>query len=107
VKAIANFLLRAKHWQIFLLLFVVPTIAEFSAAGLPLLGMLFCLLYSVSKNLVLAETRKPASFYEYAGPFVLLWFLPVGVWLVQPKVNRLYAKDRGTEALAATGVLER
>ena len=30
---------------------------------------LFCLLYFVSKNLVLAETGKRVSFYEYAGPF--------------------------------------
>jgi hypothetical protein len=33
VNEIANFFLRAKHWQIFLLLFVVPTIAEFAAIG--------------------------------------------------------------------------
>jgi len=33
VKAIANFFLRAKHWQIFLLLYAPPTVAEFSAVG--------------------------------------------------------------------------
>jgi len=31
MRAVANFFLRAKHWQIFLLIFVVPTIAEMSA----------------------------------------------------------------------------
>jgi hypothetical protein len=31
VKEVANFFLRARHWQVFLLLFVVPTIAEFWA----------------------------------------------------------------------------
>jgi hypothetical protein len=30
---LANFFLRAKHWQLFLLLCVVPTILEFTAAG--------------------------------------------------------------------------
>jgi hypothetical protein len=35
------------------------------------------LLYFVSKSLVLVETGKPASFYDYAGPFFLLWFFPV------------------------------
>jgi hypothetical protein len=177
VKAIANFFLRAEHWQIFLLLFAAPTIAEFfvipttirswhdlgpngffflgvmvlyllcflawfGSMGLflrsivspelrmeakffrfalvypvvyvpiffflvipdkvpvwvflPLhlacMACIFYLLYFVSKNLVLAETGKQASFYEYAGPFFLLWFFPIGVWIVQPKVNRLYAE---------------
>jgi hypothetical protein len=46
----------------------------------------------VSKSLVLAETGKPASFYDYAGPFFLLWFFPVGIWIVQPRVNRLYSE---------------
>jgi len=55
---------------------------------------MFYLLYFVSKSLVLAETSKPASFYDYAGPFFLLWFFPVGVWIVQPRVNRLYSTQR-------------
>jgi hypothetical protein len=53
---------------------------------------LFYLLYFVSRNLVLAETGKPVSFYEYAGPFFLLWFFPIGVWFIQPKVNRLFSE---------------
>ena len=31
MKEVANFFLRARHWQVFLLLFVVPTVAEFWA----------------------------------------------------------------------------
>jgi hypothetical protein len=58
---------------------------------------MFCMfydLYFVSKNLVLAETSKPASFYDYAGPFFLLWFFPIGVWIVQPRINRLFAENQ-------------
>lgn len=58
---------------------------------------MFYLLYFVSKSLVLAETSKPASFYDYAGPFFLLWFFPIGIWIVQPKVNRLYSERQNTE----------
>ncbi len=53
----------------------------------------FCMfydLYFVSKNLVLAETSKSASFYDYARPFFLIWVFPVGVWFIQPRINRLY-----------------
>src|SRR6266496_5324966 len=58
---------------------------------------MFYLLYFVSKSLVLAETSKPASFYDYAGPFFLLWFFPVGIWIVQPRVNRLYSERKNAE----------
>jgi hypothetical protein len=67
---------------------------------------LFYLLYFVSKNLVLTEAGKQVSFYEYAGPFFLLWFFPMGVWIVQPKVNQLYEEKSKTQALAATSVAE-
>jgi len=182
VKAIAKVFLRAKHWQLFLLFFVAPTIAEFSAVGviptriqswhdfgasgffylgvvgvlflcflvwfgsmgfflrsivkpelrmgtrflifalvypvvyapvflliadtapawviLPLhlacIGCLAYLFYFVSKNLVLTEGKRPVSFYEYAGAFFLLWFYPVGVWIIQPRLNRLYANHQPT-----------
>jgi hypothetical protein len=51
---------------------------------------LFYVLYFVSKSLVLAETSKPVSFYDYAGPFFLIWVFPVGIWIIQPRINRLY-----------------
>ncbi|MGB2678181.1 MAG: RDD family protein [Candidatus Acidiferrum sp.] len=56
---------------------------------------MFCLfydLYLVSKSLALIETGKPVSFPDYAGSFFLLWFFPIGVWFIQPRINRLYAQ---------------
>ena len=178
LKGITSFFLRAKHWQIFILVFVVYLVGQialvgsimFSKGGLlaglvmtlstlslfvwfwslgsyfnsivrPELRMksgffrvaliyppfyfvffiatfeslspglfgliiplhlfamvcMFYLLYFVSKSLVLAETSKPALFYDYAGPFFLLWFFPIGIWIVQPKVNRLYSERQNAE----------
>ena len=57
---------------------------------------MFCLFYNlhfVSKSLVTVETGKPALFYNYAGPFFLLWFFPIGIWIIQPRINRLYAEQ--------------
>jgi len=54
---------------------------------------MFCLLYMLyfaSKSLVSVEKERPVSFYDYAGPFFLLCFFPIGVWIIQPKINRLY-----------------
>ena len=53
---------------------------------------MFCMfynLYFISKSLVLAETDKAAGFYEYSGPFFLIWFFPIGLWIIQPRINRL------------------
>ena len=64
---------------------------------------MFCMfynLYFVSKSLVLAETGKAASFYDYAGPFFLTWFFPIGIWVVQPRINRLFEKALEAHAAA-------
>ncbi|MGA8503302.1 MAG: hypothetical protein WB683_17255 [Candidatus Sulfotelmatobacter sp.] len=56
---------------------------------------IFCVFYLpifVSKNLALVEMGKDVTFYDYAGPFFLLWFLPIGLWIVQPRINKLYAE---------------
>jgi hypothetical protein len=54
------------------------------------MACLFYDLYFVSKSLALAETARPVSFYDYAGPFFLLWCFPFGIWIIQPRINRLY-----------------
>ena len=56
---------------------------------------IFCLVYILyfdSKSLALAERNESVSFYDYVGPFFLLWFFPIGIWIIQPKINRLYVE---------------
>lgn len=50
------------------------------------------ILYFVAKHFVMVETGKAASRSDRAviGTFLLFWFFPLGVWFVQPQVNRLY-----------------
>jgi hypothetical protein len=62
---------------------------------------LFYLLYFVSRCFGLVEKGKPVSFFDYAGPFFLLWFFPLGIWIIQPKVNQLYAERNIVASLAA------
>jgi hypothetical protein len=64
------------------------------------MSCMFYVLYFVSKSLVLAETGKAVSFYDYAGPFFLLWFFPIGIWFTQPRINRLYAERMNSEPVA-------
>lgn len=57
---------------------------------------MFCLLYDMhfaSKSLAIAEMGRQVNFYDYAAAFFLLWFYPIGIWIVQPRVNRLFAQS--------------
>jgi hypothetical protein len=61
---------------------------------------MFCNLYFVAEGLVMAETGKRPSFLDCAGPFFLIWFFLIGVWFIQPRVNRIYAEKRRADATA-------
>ena len=53
---------------------------------------MFCLfycLYFVSKTFKTAELQRPVSASDYLGEFFLIWFFPIGVWIIQPKINRM------------------
>ena len=63
------------------------------------MSCMFYLLYFVSKSLVMVETNRAVSFYDYAGPFFLLWFFPIGVWFIQPRINRLYEEKMNAEPI--------
>jgi hypothetical protein len=70
-----------------------------------LLGVLFplglfafvCIVYDfnfVAKALALAEIGKPRVVADFAGTLFLLVFFPLGVWFIQPRVNRLYSSKQ-------------
>ena len=61
---------------------------------LAMIAMLYVLAFS-AKNLIMAERQSLVSFFDYSGPFFLMWFFPIGVWFVQPRVNRLVEVDVG------------
>jgi hypothetical protein len=52
--------------------------------------MLYC-MYFISKELKIAELQKDVtSFNDFAGEFFLLWFFPIGIWFLQPRINQLF-----------------
>jgi hypothetical protein len=53
---------------------------------------MFCLfycLYFVAKTFKTSETQKKVTFSDFAGEFFLIWFFPIGIWIVQPKINQM------------------
>jgi hypothetical protein len=88
--------------RVFRFALIFPPLYWLLAVGIPQMTMLttliggFCavccfgyVLYFVSKNLVLVEKGARASFLECAEPFGLLLFFPLGIWILQSRVNRI------------------
>ncbi|HTL81494.1 MAG TPA: hypothetical protein VL651_07310 [Bacteroidia bacterium] len=54
---------------------------------------MFCIFYTywfIAKSLKMVEKWNHVEFGDYIGEFFLLWFFPVGVWFIQPRINRLF-----------------
>ena len=111
--------LKAKHWQLFVLTFGIPMIFQFILIGsvisdfavhenpdpammfkfmnfiviVPLhLFAMFCIFYSlyfVSKTFKTVELQREVKFGDFAVEFFMIWFYPVGIWIVQPKINKM------------------
>ncbi len=57
---------------------------------------MFCMfhnLYFVAKTIKTAELQREVSFGDFVGEFFLLWFFPIGIWIVQPQINKIVAED--------------
>lgn len=72
-------------------------VEEFLAVGIPLFVLLyffavFCMFYMVyfvAKTLKTAMLQREVKFGDFVGEFFLLWAFPVGIWFIQPKINKL------------------
>lgn len=53
------------------------------------IASIFYCLYFVSKTIKLAELKRNVTFGEFIGEFFMIWFYPVGIWFLQPKLNQL------------------
>lgn len=68
-----------------MLLFVVP---------MHLFSMfcIFYLLYFISKTIKTIELNQTVTFSEFAGEFFMIWFFPIGIWFIQPRINKIASK---------------
>ncbi|MEI6310940.1 MAG: hypothetical protein WCP57_01645 [Bacteroidota bacterium] len=49
-------------------------------------------LYYVAKTIKTVELQRKVSFSDFAGEFFLVWFFPIGIWILQPRINRWAAE---------------
>ncbi|QXP78787.1 MULTISPECIES: hypothetical protein [Winogradskyella] len=60
---------------------------------LPLhLFSMFCMfyqLYFASKTIKTAELKREVTLNDYMGDFFMIWFFPIGIWFIQPRINKI------------------
>ena len=52
---------------------------------------MFCIfytLYFVAKTFKTVELQREVKFSDFAGEFFMIWFYPIGIWIIQPKINK-------------------
>jgi len=50
---------------------------------------IFYCLYFVAKTFKTVERQRETTFSDFAGEFFMIWFYPIGIWIIQPKVNKM------------------
>ncbi|XOV65914.1 MAG: hypothetical protein ACFHU9_09785 [Fluviicola sp.] len=83
-----------------IILFSVSTINGYAphpgviALIVPLhLFSIFCMFYIlnfVAKTLKTVELQRAVTFSDFVGEFFLIWFYFIGIWILQPKINRFH-----------------
>lgn len=53
---------------------------------------MFCILYSlyfVAKTFKTVELQREVKFSDFVGEFFMIWLYPIGIWIIQPKINKM------------------
>jgi len=54
---------------------------------------MICILYCfnfIARSLKAIELQRPVSSIDAAADFFLLWFFPIGIWIIQPRINKIF-----------------
>lgn len=54
---------------------------------------MFCIFrsaYIAAKTIKAVQLQKPVNFGDFAGEFFLIWLSFIGVWILQPLINKLF-----------------
>jgi hypothetical protein len=66
----------------------------------------FYCFYFIAKALKTVEQQKPVTFGDFKTEFFMVWIFPIGIWFIQPRVNRLFdsLSNGKNQALADTTI---
>ncbi len=52
----------------------------------------FYCIFSIAKLLKSVELQRDVKFRDFAKEFFLMWYFPIGIWFIQPKMNKLFER---------------
>jgi len=68
---------------------------------------MFCIfycLYFVAKTIKTVELQREVTFSDFVGEFFLMWFHFIGVWILQPRINKIVqGRDDNLQTTSTTG----
>jgi hypothetical protein len=71
----------------------VPSIGTFALMiplqFLALFSNFYC-IYFIAKALKMIDCQKQCIFSEFTEEFFLIFFFPLGIWKIQPRINKLF-----------------
>ena len=60
---------------------------------------IFYSMYFAAKTLKTVELLREVSFREFASEFFMFWFFPIGIWILQPRINDIVEKQENDEEI--------
>lgn len=60
----------------------------------------FCMFYNiyfVAKSIKTAEVQRSVTIGDFILEAVFVWFLPIGIWFLQPRINKMIAEDNSEQ----------
>jgi cell division protein FtsW (lipid II flippase) len=63
--------------------------------GLTSLFSFFYCVYFIAKSIRNLETERNIKTSSLFLDFILIWILPIGIWIIQPRVNRILSYKEG------------
>ena len=71
---------------------IQPTFVVFLLCFFLMFCFLYCLYFN-AKSLKSIELQKNAVYGDYAGVLFSLALYPVGVWIIQPRINKIFNEN--------------
>ena len=57
----------------------------------------FYCMYFTAKVIKTAEEKRVVPFIDHVLEIVLIWFYPIGIWFLQPRINKLVEEEEKSE----------
>lgn len=50
--------------------------------------------YFFAKTFKAVELQRKVEFSDFVGEFFMIWFYPITIWIIQPKINKMIMTNR-------------